>query len=233
MQINVAADPAELAAQTAEVVANELAALEGPATLGLAGGSTPRATYGELGALDVAWSDVTLWLGDERWVPADHPDSNAAMARATLADVVGAELLAPATGGGEPAAAAHAYEIALSDRWVERDGRRSPDLVLLGMGDDGHTASLFPDTAALDDHSRSYTANWVDALGTWRLTATFPLLWAARHIIFLVAGEGKAEMLHRILDEGAPYPAQRVAAGSRATTWMVDAAAASRLNPRS
>lgn len=227
----MAEDPADLASRTADLLAGELAALEGPATLGLAGGSTPRATYRELGAAGLDWSDVTLWLGDERWVPADHPDANAAMARTTLADVVGAELLAPETGAGEPAAAAHAYELALSDRWVGRDGRRGPDVVLLGMGNDGHTASLFPDTAALDEHERWYTANWVDALGTWRLTATLPLLWAARHIVFLVAGEGKAEMLHRILDEGAPYPAQRVAAGSRKATWMLDSAAASRLNP--
>ena len=109
-----------------------------------------------------------------------------------------------------------------------------PDLVLLGMGDDGHTASLFPGTDALEVTDRSYVANWVAGKDTWRLTATFPLLWSAREIVFVVTGKAKAAMLARIIDQQEPLPAQRVAAGNPNTTWFLDEAAASLLttNPQ-
>ena len=129
-----------------------------------------------------------LWLGDERWVPPDHPDSNAGMARRAFVDEVGA-----ATGGAR-----------LLARRSPPGGRRlcgcgSPrpadaGLILLGMGDDGHTASLFPGTDALDVTDRSYVANWVAAKDDWRLTATLPLLWSAQRTVFLVTGDAKAEL---------------------------------------
>jgi 6-phosphogluconolactonase len=110
---------------------------------------------------------------------------------------------------------------------TDPDGR--PGLVLLGMGDDGHTASLFPGTTALEERERTYVANWVESKEAWRLTATFPLLWSARRIFFVVTGETKGDMLRRILEGGEPFPAQRVAAGAEDATWFLDAAAASRL----
>ena len=104
-----------------------------------------------------------------------------------------------------------------------------PDLVLLGIGDDGHTASLFPGTEALDAVSGVYLANWVEEKGTWRLTASMPLLWSAREIVFLVQGANKASILSEIIDDGHPHPAQRVADGADSVRWMIDSAAAARL----
>lgn len=194
-------------------------------TLGLAGGSTPEATYQRLAEAPLDWSRVTLWLGDERWVPHDHPESNTRMARAALADKVIARLLAPDTAFGKPAATAESYSKALSQVFFED----RPDLVLLGIGDDGHTASLFPGSAALGNESGIYLANWVEEMGTWRLTASMPLLWSARELVFLVQGESKASVLSQIIDDGLPLPAQRVASGAGKVRWMIDEAAASQL----
>ncbi len=207
----------------------------------LAGGSTPVATYEALAARDIPWERVTFWLGDERWVAADHDDSNTGMARRALGPGA-TRVVAPDAGLGDPTEVAASYAIALNslfagtpspgvggDADTDAPSRR-PQLVLLGMGDDGHTASLFPDTPALDVMDRDYVANWVEKLSTWRLTATLPLLWAAEHLVFLVSGEGKAAVLAEILESGAPYPSQRVAAGAARVTWLLDEAAAGRLS---
>ncbi len=228
MEIVIHDTPEQVADATAAMVAAALAE-PGAATLALAGGSTPRETHRALQTASVDWDQVTMWLADERWVPAGHEDSNATMARQTLVDPVGGRLVVPEH-GDDPHAAADAYARTLDAIWVERDGRRRPDVVMLGIGDDGHTASLFPDTTALEDTSNTYVANWVAAKNTWRLTATFPLLWSARRIVFLVTGGGKADVLRRILDDGEPFPARRVASGAEGeVTWMLDAAAASQL----
>ncbi len=216
----------------AEAVAGAIAAevaASPRASIGLAGGSTPAAVYRLLADQDVDWAKTTLWLGDERWVPPDDPDANVGMIRATLGDHGAARLLAPDTTLDDPAESAEAYEVALRAAFAAGDADGRPSLVLLGMGDDGHTASLFPGSAALDERQRYYVANWIDGKQTWRLTATFPLLWSARRLVFLVTGEAKAAVLARIFDDGEPFPAQRAAAGNPATTWHVDAAAASQL----
>ena len=147
------------------------------------------------------------------------------MARAALADRVVARLLAPDTAFGEPAAAAKAYSELLGRVFHEN----RPDLVLLGIGDDGHTASLFPRSPALGDDSDIYLANWIEEKDSWRLTASMSLLRSARELVFLVQGEGKAEVLSQIIDDGLPFPAQRVASGAEAVRWMIDEAAASKL----
>ena len=207
---------------------NTLGAL-GDATLGLAGGSTPVATYKMLTTAAINWSPVTMWLGDERWVPPSHADSNTRVAAETLVDAVGGSLVVPEF-GDDPVSAAAAYAEVLDAIWIDRNGHRAPDVVMLGIGDDGHTASLFPGTEALDDMDATYAANWVEAKQVWRLSATLPLLWSAREIMFLVTGEGKADVLARILDEEEPFPAQRVSAGAAGKVlWLVDAAAASLL----
>jgi len=225
MTVHIYPTPESLAAAAADRIADYVNGIARPVTIGLAGGGTPGATYTELAQRDVDWRNATMWLGDERWVSHDHHDSNTRMAHETLVDKVVGTLLAPDTAFGDPTDAARAYSQTLTG--VFHEGR--PDLVLLGIGDDGHTASLFPDTAALEASEGLYVANWVESKKTWRLTATMPLLWSAREIMFLVQGQSKAEILAHIIDEGHPYPAQRVAMGASSVCWMVDAAAASRL----
>jgi 6-phosphogluconolactonase len=228
MTLRILNNPQDVAAAAADHIAGAIQRL-GPATLGLAGGGTPKATYAQLTTRDVAWEDVTMWLGDERWVAHHHPESNVGMVRGELVDRVNGQLLAPNHGIGDPHAAAAAYETALDSAFIDRGDGPAADIVLLGMGDDGHTASLFPGSGALEEFERDYVANWVEAKDSWRLTATFPLLWAAGEIVFIVTGAGKASVLREIIVDGVPYPAQKVAEGSRTVTWFLDSAAASQL----
>jgi 6-phosphogluconolactonase len=222
MHVIVHETPEAVAAAAADLIAAEVRS--GTQTIGLAGGGTPRATYELLPGLDLDWGNVMLWLGDERWVPPDHPDSNASMVRRAFADEVGAKVAAPDYSLGDPHAAAAAYANTV------RPALLTPGLVLLGMGEDGHTASLFPGTDALDVSDRSYVANWVAAKNAWRLTATLPLLWSARRTVFLVTGQSKADVVADVLSGRGDYPAGRVGRGAHNTTWLFDAAAASRLD---
>ncbi|MDJ0663542.1 MAG: 6-phosphogluconolactonase [Acidimicrobiia bacterium] len=224
MSLHVLPTADDLAAAAAARIADAINTTDRTFSLGLAGGGTPAATYRRLAKAEVQWSRVVMWLGDERWVPHDHEESNTRMARSTLVDHVLSAFLAPDTAFGDPEEAAAHYGDALREAF--HDGR--PDLVLLGMGDDGHTASLFPGTDALAAEG-AYLATWVEQKGLWRLTASLPLLASAREIIFLVQGESKAGVLAEIIDDGRPYPAQQVAAGAANVHWMVDEAAASRL----
>lgn len=232
MTVLICADAEELADRAAAFILSALSAWEGPVTFGLAGGGTPQPTYERLAAADFDWTRVTVWLPDERWVPPDHPDSNARMAREAFVAEVGASFAAPNFGLGDPAVAAAAYAEELQRVFIDRGDGPAPDLVLLGMGDDGHTASLFPGTDALDETARPYVATWVADKATWRLTATFPLLATARKIGFLVSGGGKAGMLKQILDGDAPLPAGRVARAASDVTWLLDTAAAAGLKNR-
>jgi 6-phosphogluconolactonase len=202
----------------------------------LAGGSTPEATYQVLArdyAYRIEWSKVHVFYGDERTVPPDHEDSNYRMARETL--------LAHITVGSvhrmrcelSSAEAAAAYERELRDFFGISNGLPSFDLILLGLGEDGHTASLFPETAALDVADRWVVANPVLELETTRLTLTVPVINAAKSVTFLVAGEDKAGVLREILEGDADpraYPAKFVRPEGGDLTWMVDRAAASLLN---
>lgn len=222
MRVVVAKDAAGLAERAAAHIAELIAVAPGPrVSLGLAGGSTPRATYEKLRDADIDWTVVDAWLGDERWVAPDHKHSNARMAREVLLDHVPAAFLDnPWCEGCDPKTVAEQYAADL-DRTIGD----KPDIVLLGMGDDGHTASLFPGTTALEETQAGYAANLVPEKG-WRLTATLPLLHRVRKIIFLVSGEGKADILAQVL-RGAPYPSTLVAEGADDVTWFVDEAAAS------
>ena len=222
MGIVVAADAAELAERAAAHITELIAVAPGPrVSLGLAGGSTPRATYRQLRDADVDWTVVDAWLSDERWVAPDHQDANARMAREALLDHVPAAFLDNLwCEGCDPEAVAEQYAAAL-----ERTIGDRPDIVLLGMGDDGHTASLFPGTTALEETQADYVANFIPEKG-WRLTATLRLLHRARRIIFLVSGAAKADLLAQVLN-GEPYPSTLVAEGADDVTWFVDEAAAS------
>lgn len=220
---------AEVAVAVAEHVEQSLQNLGGASTLGLAGGSTPRAAYAALRDREIAWEDVTMWLGDERWVAHHHPESNVGMVRGALVDHVHGQLLAPNHGIGDPHTAAAAYETSLAAAFIDRGAGKAPDIVLLGIGDDGHTASLFPGTAAVEETDSGYVANWVATKEAWRLTATIPLLVSAGELVFIATGAGKAGIVREILVDAAPYPAQQVAAGADNVVWYLDAAAAAAL----
>lgn len=196
----------------------------------LAGGSTPKVTYeilarGYGGPEDLDWSKVHAFFGDERSVPPDHEDSNYRVAREALLSHVPVGSVHRMRGEMEPREAAALYEKELEEFF---GGPPVLDLVLLGIGEDGHTASLFPGTPALDARDRWAVENPVEKLNTTRLTLTVPAVDAARKVAFLVAGEGKAEALEEILEGDAnphKYPAKLVRPEAE-VAWMVDRAAA-------
>jgi 6-phosphogluconolactonase len=206
----------------------------GVATMALAGGSTPSRLYRLLAAPPydraIPWSRVRLFLGDERCVPADHPDSNERMVRESLlANLPAQPAFHPMPGGHpDPVAAAGLYAGLLA-REIPADEGGVPriDLVLLGIGEDGHTASLFPDTDILDEQ-RPVAAVYVPRLDTWRLSLTLPVLNAARHVLFLVTGAAKAATLARVLADGPRrgMPASLVRPESGQVEWHADREAA-------
>jgi 6-phosphogluconolactonase len=212
----------------------EALAERGHWTVALAGGGTPRPIYARLAeagyAQRIDWNRVHVFFGDERCVPPDDPRSNYRMAHEALLDHVP---LPPGNvhrvrGEDDPALAALAYEQAIQ-RLFRTMAPPAFDLICLGMGDNGHTASLFPGTASLREQTRWVAPQYVEVMQTWRVTMTTPLLNAARHVAFFVEGAGKAEMLQRVLH--GPYdpdvlPAQMIQPVSGQLHWLVDAAAA-------
>ncbi|MFQ5521990.1 MAG: 6-phosphogluconolactonase [Acidimicrobiia bacterium] len=222
MQLVVHNTPEELARATADRIASLIRGAGDAFSLGLAGGSTPAATYRRLAEESLELGHVQAWLSDERWVPPDDERSNGRMAAMTLIDRVGVTFHRPPWGAGmSPAESAAEYEAVL--RSIHRAG--PPHLVLLGLGEDGHTASLFPGTQALEMAERWFVANKVHQLGETRLTATYPLLWSARRLMVLAVGERKAEALKESLD--GTTPAGRLMEGEAEVEWHVDTAAAS------
>lgn len=205
-------------------------------TVSLSGGSTPEPFYRALGELAnrsrVEWRYVHLFWGDERPVPPDHPDSNFRMVREALIDPVG---IPEANVHRVPAEmdvrlAAFSYEEVLRDFF---EGERPRfDLVLLGMGEDGHTASLFPKSAGLNEAQRWFIANYAPKGETWRLTLTKPAINAGREIWVLVRGETKAEKLAEVLtgtQDPWANPIQLVDPKDGEMIWWLDAAAAKKL----
>ena len=228
-------------------IASEAIADRGRFAVALAGGATPKAAYSLLAtnefATRVNWSQVHIFWGDERCVPPDHADSNYRMAREALLDHVPLPTgnLHRILGELEPSQAAAEYEHALRTffRSPSREGKAeagvlppSFDLILLGMGDDGHTASLFPGTRAIHEQTRWVLAHYVEKLEAWRVTLTPAVINAAANVIFVVSGSGKAGRLCQVLV--GPYqpdvlPAQIVSPESGRLRWLVDEAAASSL----
>jgi 6-phosphogluconolactonase len=226
------------AALRISALAAEACAARGAFHIALSGGSTPRRLYETLAGADfrdsIDWSRVHIYFGDERCVPPEHPDSNYGMAAAALLNHV-------------PIPPQQVYRIAVTmssvrqDAWryaqliaaqVPRDAQGVPsfDLVLLGMGPDGHTASLFPYSCILRVHQFA-AAVYVDKFKSWRISITYPLLNHARRLMFLVAGADKADMLRRIHVDprgNTPVPIQRIAAQG-AVEWLLDSAAAAHL----
>jgi 6-phosphogluconolactonase len=236
IDLDVRDSPEDAARETANRFISIVAdAIEdrGIARVALSGGSTPKGVCPLLleparrNALD--WSAVEFFWGDERAVPPDHPESNFGAAYTLLisqlpevrADRIH-RMQAEAT---DLDAAALGYETELRLAFAARgDAPPEFDLLWLGMGPDGHTASLFPGTAALDETERWAVANWVPAQDAWRMTLTFPVLNAARETIFAVTGADKANALARVRSGDPDLPASRIT--GRAVRWIVDAAAA-------
>jgi 6-phosphogluconolactonase len=232
---------ARVAADRVRILAGDALAARGRFRLALAGGSTPRALYAHLAAArDVDWARIDLFFGDERTVGPDDPQSNFRMARETLIEPAGVPPENVHRLRGEYPdrdAAARAYEAVLGGPAA------SPlDLVLLGMGADGHTASLFPGTTALDERRRLCVPVDVPQLATRRLTLTYRALLAARDVLFLIAGADKAETLSQVLGPARDvhrWPSQALLrrALPRPALLFCDRAATAKLaafsNPRS
>jgi 6-phosphogluconolactonase len=223
-------------------LAQQSVAERGIFTLALAGGSTPRKLYGLLATdpdfQNFPWDKTHLFFGDERHVPPTHIDSNYLMVSGTLL-----------ASGRVPAAHVHRVRAELPDAKMaaldyevdlhtffttamQGNGFPCFDVILLGMGPDGHTASLFPGSMGLEEKERWVIANWVEKFKSTRITFTFPVLNAARAVLLLVAGADKADMLHEVLvteRDAAIYPVQRVQPVAGAKVWLLDRAAAARL----
>ena len=235
---------ADALARAAAVQLTELSAAavseRGVFTLALSGGSTPKKLYSLL-ATDPAfatfpWAATQLYFGDERHVPPGHAESNFRMVKEALLDsghVPEANVhrvFAELTNAGEAAAE---YEAGMRRAFINDarlDGFPRFDVVLLGMGPDGHTASLFPGSPALEEKTQWVAANWVEKFKTTRITFTFPVLDAARVVLLLIAGADKAPMIKQVLgDAQGTSPVERVQPRDGVKVWMLDRAAAAEL----
>lgn len=194
--------------------------------IALSGGNTPRPVYARLaaGAHDLPWARTRITFGDERCVPPDDPQSNFRMARETLFLPAGVpeKSIMRVRGEIDPQIAAREYEDHLDVLATERgEPIYRHDLILLGLGDDGHTASLFPDTAGLEEKRRKVIANFVPRLSSWRLTFTFPLINHARHICFLVDANKSADLIEQVMKGDRQFPAARVNPIAGKVTWII------------
>jgi 6-phosphogluconolactonase len=238
LSVLIRTDPNEMNSEIAQAVGRMIEhCLEARsrATIFLAGGSTPRPIY-ELLARDygreLRWDAVRLYWGDERWVRPDDPMSNQRMARETLISKlpIPPSNVFPIPTDGNPEEAAGRYAHLLREQFPEPTVR--PDLVLLGLGPEGHTASLFPESPVLSEEDRWAAAVEVDAKPPQRITVTLPLINRARHVFFLVVGERKADIARRVLIEEPGIeqcPASGVRPADGELTWWLDAAAAAGL----
>lgn len=207
----------------------------------LAGGSTPEKLYQLLASASyinsIDWNKVHIFFGDERCVPWDHEDSNYGMAMQALLAKVSIpqeNIHGVNTQLNEPQACAEQYAETLSILPRNKDGLPSFDLMLLGMGDDGHTASLFPGTQALLEKSHWTRAVYVDKFSSWRISLTFPVINASKLVLFLVAGAAKAQTLAKVFAgqsaDSVDYPVQQVkATNNTQVQWCLDESAAALL----
>src|SRR5438270_6954949 len=238
LEIKIVPDAVTLAHEAAQEfhrLAEAAIQERGQFSVALSGGNTPRAVYSLLASehKELPWERVHIFFGDERHVPPDHPDSNFRMARESFLSKVPipeknihrvhTELDA------EAAAAEYEQQLSSFFHLTNHDWPHF-DLIFLGIGEDGHTASLFPGSKALAEESRRVAANWVEKFKTFRITLTFPVLNHAAEVIFLVSGGGKAQILNGILQPGMKkYPAQSVQPENGRLLWLADQEAGSLL----
>ncbi len=220
--VRIFPDAEQVAQAALQMWLERLRSAAGPYWVSLAGGTTPRSLYQALAGSGADLSKLHLLWGDERFVPSDHEDSNFRMVREALLDrtSVGSYRAWNILENAE--ASAHDYE-----SWLRENRPEGVDLCLLGMGDDGHTASLFPDTAALDEEQRWAVENWVEKFSSHRLTLTYPYLEKSQEVMFLITGAGKARALKEVLEHGL-HPSSRIRA-QKSVYYLVDRAAAAQL----
>jgi 6-phosphogluconolactonase len=206
-----------------ETSANDAIVAHGVFNLALSGGNTPKPVFEAFAKRDIDWSKVVITFGDERCVPPDDEQSNYLMARRTLLDAIPipAANVLRMKGEIDPAEAAREYEAELRAR--AGGGVFRHDLILLGMGPDGHTASLFPGTPALAERERLVVENYVPKMSMWRITFTYPLIDAARHVCFLVNSAGKDAILDEVFSGTSDYPCAAVAPTDGRLTWLLGA----------
>ncbi len=217
----VCADLAALSQAVAEqwsVIARHAAATRGAFYVALSGGSTPRRLYDLLSQepylSSVPWQATHVYFGDERCVPPDHPDSNYRMAREAFLDKVNmpSRNVHRIVISEDVLASAERYARELKQHVPLKGDMPQFDLVLLGMGDDGHTASLFPGTDLLKENERVVGCAYVEKLKAWRISITFPVINRARNVFVLAAGKGKAELIRQLTQEPQAhhYPIQNI-----------------------
>jgi len=187
----------------------------------LCGGSTPEPVYRALAEVNLDWSNIEITFGDERCVPPDHNDSNFRMASGSLLSKVplNGENVLRMRGELDPVDAAREYEDTLRQRSDTEIYRH--DLILLGMGEDGHIASLFPGTSAINENDRWVVSNHVPQKGESRITFTYPIINAARKILFLIKGQEKRAVVDRVLSGQSNLPVSLVDPDEGAVTWLL------------
>lgn len=244
-EIRVLTTPQELFAAAAEEIvriANQAVSTRGRFTIALSGGSTPRSLFNLLATnarTILPWDKMFFFWGDERHVPPTDQDSNYRMASEAMLSKVPVppgNIFRFAAENPDAAAVADAYEKTLR-KFFQLGPEAMPrfDLILLGLGPDGHAASLFPGSAALQEKTRLVVATWVEKMKTHRLTLTLPVLNAAYCVAFLVSGTDKATVLRSVLEEnvsGEQYPAKLVQPQDGKLIWFLDRAAASALSSK-
>jgi 6-phosphogluconolactonase len=239
-QIKVFDSPQELFRGAAEKfceVGSSCIREHGRFTVALSGGSTPRGLHQELVtrfSTQLNWNDVFFFWGDDRHVPPDNADSNYRMANETLLSKLAIpqdQLFRIATELPDAGEAARRYEQTIRDFFRSTAGSFPRfDFVLLGMGPDGHTASLFPGTTALKENQHFVVANWVEQIKAFRITFTYPVLNNAASVMFLVSGDEKADMVRKALKEPeANLPCQGVRPNNGELLWFLDNGAATKL----
>ncbi|MBV9183175.1 MAG: 6-phosphogluconolactonase [Acidobacteria bacterium] len=226
------------AAETFCRLGREAIQKRGRFTVALSGGSTPRSLHRELVSnfrTALAWNQVCFFWGDERHVPPDFPESNYRMAQETLLSplAIPAEHIFRMPGEiADAELAARIYQHSLQDFFRPGPGEFPRlDFILLGMGGDGHTASLFPNTPGLEERERWVVANWVEQHSTFRITFTYPVLDRGAYVMFLISGATKADMVAKALrDPAAHLPCQRVESLQGELVWYLDREAAAKLD---
>lgn len=241
MSIQIYSNPEELSRAAAQLFVDiALASVQerGRFTVALSGGGSPQRMY-ELLASErfksrVPWDQTYVFWGDERFVPPDDPENNARMTRKKLLDFVPLPFdhIFPIPTSGQPDAAAEEYASILASMFGG-DTLARFDFMLLGLGENGHTASLFPETEVLEEKSKWVDSVYIDAKDQYRITLTYPVINNSRHIAFIVHGNNKANVLHEILEGSRrpkQLPAQLIHPSDGELLWLIDEEAAAKLS---